>query len=460
MKQKIYINDTGKSEISGFIESAITSISKNVIEAKENRILITDKNIENSISNIINAKNEFDLVLKNNNIILNKEIYIIIRIDGTNISLDKPVQVTLDKSVLDKLNGVGSIIILLGDNNHCIKITTENLNLIINEYGILNIQLEKTEENTYNITFAGSNGETVEKLIKPIGFLLPALNEMATVLASYKDGSDNWGGQYDLANKAIEFSTQYSGKYEVLENNETINDIDNLTDNQKQAIRFMVSKGYFKLDGNKFRPEASLTRYDFTEALVRMFFALDRDVETSFSDVSKDSEYYIAVASAEKDSIVMGYEDGTFKGDINISKEQMIALCARALAEKKGYTYPENPEDYLYFADKEQISEWAKKDIALAVREGLIEGTGVMNPLADINRQDSAEVLYKLFMLLYETSPSEFIMSVSSSTDLDNINESNDNKKTVSVVAVSILIVAVVVIVAVFSIRKKKIKNL
>jgi hypothetical protein len=225
---------------------------------------------------------------------------------------------------------------------------------------------------------------------------LPTIN----YLIDHSGGSDNWGGQYDKANGAIEFSTRFSGQYEVLENEIIISDIGNLPERQQQAIRFMISKGYFTLNDDLFQPDKSLTRYDFTKALVGMFFALDRELNTSFSDVTEESPYYDYVASAEKDSIVEGYNDQTFRGDLNISKEQVIALCARTLAEKKGYTYPENLDDYLTFTDKDEISEWAKADIALAVREGLISGIGSLSPKDDINRGESAEMLYKLFMLL------------------------------------------------------------
>ncbi|MBF0979876.1 MAG: hypothetical protein HXK71_00950 [Clostridiales bacterium] len=83
----------------------------------------------------------------------------------------------------------------------------------------------------------------------------------------------------------------------------------------------------------------------------------------------------------------------------------MIAFCARTLADKKGYSYPDDIENYLQFDDSADISNWAKNDIALAVRNSLVEKGGDLNPKSDITRAESAEILYKLFMLLYDTSP-------------------------------------------------------
>jgi len=89
----------------------------------------------------------------------------------------------------------------------------------------------------------------------------------------------------------------------------------------------MVSKGYFEVNEGKFNGNDPLNRYEFMKALVSMFFALDREVEATFTDISKDNYYYPYVASAQKDNIVEGYDDNTFRGEINIPKEQVLVLC-------------------------------------------------------------------------------------------------------------------------------------
>lgn len=404
------LNDMDKSEIATYIENGITITSKNRIGAKNNRITIEAKDMVNSIKLAKETISKFESILSDEKISLNKELEIIIRIDGTNIVDNQPLQITLKEGILEDIKNIDTLMILLGENNRGIKITTDNLKQIIGEYGTINIQIETIGKGEYNITFADQNDEIIEKLPTSIGFFVPAESHLATIFASHKEGNHNWGGQYDGVNGSIEFSTRYSGKYEVLENDISIKDIEELSDTQKEAIRFMVSKGYFELQGDLFSPKERLTRYDFAESLVRMFFALEQDIETSFTDVPRDSKYYASVASAEKDSIVQGFNDKTFRGDMQISKEQVIALCARTLIERKGYTYPEYPENYLDFTDLDEIGDWARMDIALAVREGLINGTGSLNPKENINRAESAEMLYNLFMLLYETAPAEFVM--------------------------------------------------
>lgn len=83
---------------------------------------------------------------------------------------------------------------------------------------------------------------------------------------------------------------------------------------------------------------------------------------------------------------------------------------------KKGYFYPETPDSYLQYADAEDISEWAKPDIALSVSASLIDGGGLLGPKSHISRMEGAEILYNLFMLLYEVSPASTV-GVSSDGD-------------------------------------------
>lgn len=119
-------------------------------------------------------------------------------------------------------------------------------------------------------------------------------------------------------------------------NKEIINGLENITTEQQKPINFMVSKGIFTLDeNNKFYPNKELTRYVFSEALVKIFFVLDRSLQTYFTDLTKENYYYPYVVSGEKANVIKGYEDNTFRGDIYIPTEQVVALCARTLAEKK-----------------------------------------------------------------------------------------------------------------------------
>lgn len=394
------VNDIANGQISSYIENAVTDSSMIDIDSNWNKITITDKTILESLENAQAEKSKLEQVI--NGITLNKEIKIILRIVCTGLNEGKTIEVTFDKSMLNAMDGVSSVQVMLSDAQHSVAISKDTLKNLCDKYGQITVKMQN-KDGKYLISFEDSEGNVIDKLENGLNFTLPAENETATILASYGEQSDNWGGQFDGINKALEFSTPYTGTYEVMENEINISDIADLDEQTANAIRFMVSKGYFSLDENgNFLPNEQLNRYEFAEALVRIFFTLDRELKTTFTDVPTDSKYYDFVASGEQDEIIEGFEDNTFRGENSVPLEQVIAFCSRTLADKKGYSYPTNPSEYLNFTDNSDISDWAIDTTALAVREKLIESGGTLEPQKDISRSQAAVILYKLFMLLYE----------------------------------------------------------
>lgn len=438
-------NDAAKGDLAAYIENSISEISTAPIKCRRNKITVRAKDVAGSIERARTARDEFSAVLEENGATLNKEITIIVRIVGSKIDMGKPLQVTLDPSLAESLQGA-TLHLLLGDGTHALRITEADLEALLARYGTLVVQIQLSEDGKYTINFLDESGAVLERIDAPITVFLPTASPYSTVFASYKGGSDNWGGQYDEANHTISFSTVFSGVYEIMENTRQITDIGELSEEAAAAIKFMVSKGYFALDeSGAFYPDSELTRYDFTAALVGMFFALDRELKTSFPDVPENSDYYAYVASAEADDIVKGFDDGSFGGDKNITCEQVLALAARTLADKKGYSYPDNPLDYLSFDGGEAVSKWAVEAVALAVREGIVAQGESLAPVDDISRSDAALYLYRLFMLLYEVSPVAITV--------DNASAGGDLTVPISVGAGALLLLAGG---AVVFIRRKK----
>jgi len=66
--------------------------------------------------------------------------------------------------------------------------------------------------------------------------------------------------------------------------------------------------------------------------------------------------------------VVGGYEDGTFKPEVTINREQFAKMVVLAAGLQ-----PESVPD-LTFADNESISEWARGYVAAAVKAGIVKG--------------------------------------------------------------------------------------
>ena len=404
------VNNAGKTIISAYVQNYISQGSKTEIKANKGVLTIDGEVLRKAAKKAGEYKTETEEVLEKYNIELNKTPTVVFIIVCRKANINNEVRLILDSSILQEAENFDRVKFEIENTGCSVIIDADNLKDIINRYGSPSIVLSQTEENTYSIKFVTEDGEIIYNLKTPVEFNVPAFDELCTVQAEYVGGTDNWGGQYNSAEKTIMFETPYSGTYKVVDNAATINDIDNLSDEQKKAIEFMVSKGYLTLEGDNFGTGRSLTRYEFTQALVGMFFALDRDIKTTFNDVPEESLYYPYVASAQKDGIVEGFTKDTFGGEIYMTTEQMIGLAGRTLISRKGYIVPEDKDHYLdSFEDSNMIEDWAREYVALAVREGLIDRGGKLMPQSEISREQAALILYRLFLLLYDVAPVESV---------------------------------------------------
>lgn len=405
-------NDVAKGELISFIETSISSICTNFVSGRGNRFTLNKKALKDLANKAQDIKEEVNEFLSEKEISLGKEINIIIRIVWKNCKDKKPCSITLDPELYKHLKGA-SVRLMLGKSGCFVQISAENAKKLAEKYPNMKIVFSKTGDDTYAIQYETEKGKKIDKLPDPVKvtFGVPADSLICTVMATYSGGSDNWGGQFDPASGTLSFDTPYSGQYEVLENNVQIDDIGDLSEESQKAIRFLVSKGYLGLDGKNFLPYGTLSRYQFTQALVSMLFMLDRSETTTFTDVPEDSPYYAFVASAQAKNIVEGYDAETFGGEINMSVEHMLALAGRTLVEQKAYTVPGNPNEYLeIFTDRGKISDRTAAHVALAIREGLFKDIETPDSQAEITREQAAVILYRLFLLLYEVPPVDLDM--------------------------------------------------
>lgn len=397
-------NENGKKAITEYMEYAVAKSSRTAIKAKNNHIYLDDYSVSFIAEYAADCLERLQNVCKAKDVSLTRKARAIPELVCSKLDLSAPLRIEFQPGLSEKLCGASGIKLML-DENHGIFISAADLKTLDAQMDTFCIEF-RHKQNAFSVVFTDKNNIPVSYISAPVWFIVPATSKFSTVMASFQGGTANWGGQFDTETQTIEFSTNYSGDYEIAENDITINDIDDLDSDTKEIIRFMVSKGIFSLGNNqKFYPDEPLSRYDFTVALVKMFYALNNEAESSFSDVSKDDEAYRYIASAESLGLADGFADKTFRGETPVSKEQMLTLCGRTLSEKKDYNYPKDHEQYLNFSDSTDISTWARGDIALSVQCGLIENSGTFSPQGTVSRAEGAEILYKTFMLLYDVSP-------------------------------------------------------
>ncbi len=393
-------NDTAINEMIVFCESAISNFCTKKLFGWRSKITLGSR-VTSVIEKAREAKTEVEELFQEHGLSRNNPIDIVIPILWRNCNLKKVCRVVVEEKVSDMLQDI-ELRLYLGDSRHYLQFNRANTD---SSYygGDAVFTVTQTGDRTYQI-------ESIDEYDNPTAFAeflgvgLPADSETFAALATYDGKTRNTGGQFDPVSKMIFFETRHGGQFEIQDCYVDISDISHLSKEKQDAIRFLVSKEYMTLTDGNFLPEEGLNRYQFAQALVGMFFAWDDSLTTTFQDV--DPAYYGYVASGQHVNIIEGYDAFTYGGADAMTVEQMLALASRTLVNKKEYTYPADPDAILSNAAiSGTVSDWAKENVALALRDGLWDYDETLAPGETITREQAAVVLYRLFLLLQEVSP-------------------------------------------------------
>lgn len=170
----------------------------------------------------------------------------------------------------------------------------------------------------------------------------------------------------------------------------------------KADIELLASK--LILNGTSetaFTPDGDVTRAEFAAMLARGLGLTSSAEAESFDDVDGGDWFAGAVGAAVEAGIVTGYEDGTFRPNERVTREQMAAMIARALAFA-GYADTDADGRTPAFADEREIGAWAKPAIAAAAKAGIVTGQpdGTFDPAANATRAQAATMLKRMLVAL------------------------------------------------------------
>ena len=114
--------------------------------------------------------------------------------------------------------------------------------------------------------------------------------------------------------------------------------------------------------GTIFRPNDNITRGEFTQLIYEVASvggASDSVKLRAFSDVKNTNKYRTAIFFAVSNNIVMGYDDGTFRPDKNITRAEVVTMVNRFLGRT-----PSETDAAANFSDID--GHWAKSQILAA----------------------------------------------------------------------------------------------
>ena len=144
------------------------------------------------------------------------------------------------------------------------------------------------------------------------------------------------------------------------------------------AVQYVVNRELMVgTSNNTFSPNITVTRAMFVQSL----YGQDGrpwvlNVRPSYTDVQVSDWYSSAVAWAKQNNIVSGYDDGRFKPNDPITREQMAAIFYRYAIYKNYISQNTSFNGNIYrFQDAGRVSNWAVPAMNWAVAIGLMAGS-------------------------------------------------------------------------------------
>lgn len=128
----------------------------------------------------------------------------------------------------------------------------------------------------------------------------------------------------------------------------------------------------------------------------------------SFNDVKNGQWFASAIAEVSKQGIYLGYTDGSFKPNQNITREELAHLLVNIMkwhVNQTGSSYAPATESITsQFKDSGKIANWASDSMALAVTNGLMQGSpdGNLNPKGSTTREEAAVMFYRLWQWMQQ----------------------------------------------------------
>ena len=162
------------------------------------------------------------------------------------------------------------------------------------------------------------------------------------------------------------------------------------------AADFVTSHGLFQgMDATTFAPQASMSRAMIVQVLHNLENNPVYGIYPYYSDVA--GKWYAASASwATYSGYINGFPDGTFRGDDNITREQLAVILYRYAGSPSVSEFVNTPI-YGYY-DYTDISPYAWTAMYWAINSGILytDGSTHLSPRTEVTRAEVAQTFRNL----------------------------------------------------------------
>ena len=167
-------------------------------------------------------------------------------------------------------------------------------------------------------------------------------------------------------------------------------------DASAQAIINMTARGILKgTEPGKFEPQTPISRSMVATVLMRISKDKTIDQSVTFSDIKINEWYTDGVKWAATHGLVKGYEDGSYKPNALVTRQELAVIIDRFLKEH-GIEMAEIDE--ALYNDIESLLAWSKDSVVRMAKIGLVKGqTDTMYyPNSEFTRAELAVLLDKI----------------------------------------------------------------
>ena len=176
-------------------------------------------------------------------------------------------------------------------------------------------------------------------------------------------------------------------------------DIDSNSWSVPYVMNMTGRKIFVGYEDGTFKPDNKITRQEIAVAMIR---ALGKEADakmaasanTGFADNNEIADWsrgYVNMAVSL--GLFNGYDDGEFKPNRTISRQELTTVLMRLLEAKVTASTSMN------YADADEIHGYAKDYVGMATNLNIVGGypDGTFKPLNDITRAEAAKMLYNAF---------------------------------------------------------------
>jgi hypothetical protein len=295
----------------------------------------------------------------------------------------------------------------------------------------VNVSIAKSTAETAQVVEHTANRNNYQVVVKPVDFEISCtsgdkavdvskFNGYVERLVAIPDGVDpskittgivlNKDGTFShVPTEVIKITDKYYAKinsltnstYSVIYSPKVFSDVESHWG--KEAVNDMGSRLIVSgIDKETFEPDRDITRAEFAAIVVRGLGLMRPNVgKDTFKDVTKEAWYYDAVTIAYEYGIISGYGDGKFAPMDKITREEAMAMVARAMkVTNLKVEFKDNEVESILasFTDADKATTWAKAAIAQCNKAQLVTGRGAneIAPTENITRAEVAVIVRRL----------------------------------------------------------------